>query len=160
IRAICRDTRLLHFVAIYFLIQTSGYGVAFYLPTQVSALVGVKMGFEVGLLTAVPWACAIVVCSFWPALAVRKDARKICAVISLLAITVGLSLSAWLPPAWAIAALCLTTAGIISAQPIFWTFPTNYLGGIAAAAGIATINALGNVGGLVAPNVKTALEQA
>jgi nitrate/nitrite transporter NarK len=89
----------------------------------------------------------------------RTGYRRTFAFISLVGIAIGLSLSANLSPAFAIAALCLVTAGIITAQPIFWTFPTTYFGGIGAAAGIATINALGNVGGFVAPNVKTWLEE-
>ncbi len=158
--AVFRNARLLHFAAIYFLIQISGYGVAFYLPTQVSALLGVKVGLRVGFVSAIPWAFAIVAGSFWPALAMRTGYRRTFAFISLTGIAVGLSLSANLPPTLAIAALCLVTAGIITAQPIFWTFPTAYFGGIGAAAAIATINALGNLGGLVAPSVKTWLEQS
>jgi hypothetical protein len=88
----------------------------------------------------------------------RTGYRRTFAFISLTGIAVGLGLSANSPPALAIAALCLVTAGIITAQPIFWTFPTAYFGGIGAAAGIATINALGNLGGLVAPSFKTWLE--
>ena len=157
--AVFRNARMLHFVAIYFLIQISGYGVAFYLPTQVSALLGVNVGLLVGLISAIPWAFAILAGSLWPALAIRTGYRRTFAFISLAGIAVGLSLSAILPPALAIAALCLATAGIITAQPIFWTFPTAYFGGIGAAAGIATINALGNLGGFVAPSLKTWLEQ-
>jgi sugar phosphate permease len=157
--AVFRDPRLLQFALIYFLIQISGYGVAFYLPTQVSELMGTKVGLRVGCVSAIPWVCAIAAGSFWPGLAMRTGYRRAFAVISLLGIAVGLSLSALLPPALAIAALCLATIGIITSQPIFWTFPTGYFGGIGAAAGIATINALGNVGGFVAPTVKTWLEQ-
>jgi len=36
-------------------------------------------------------------------------------------------------------------------QPLFWTFPTGYLGGAAAAGGIALINSIGNLAGFVAP---------
>ena len=156
--AVFRNPRLLHFTAIYFCIQISGYGVAFYLPTQVSALLGTKVGLLVGCISAIPWACAIVAVSFWPALAIRTGYRRTFAVLSLIGIAVGVTLSAKLPPVFAILALCLATIGIITAQPIFWTFPTGYFGGVGAAAGIATINALGNVGGMVAPNVKTWLE--
>jgi sugar phosphate permease len=151
--AVFRNPQLLHFAVIYFLIQIAGYGVAFYLPTRVSALLGVKVGVWVGVVTAIPWACAIVVASFWPGLAVRTGYRRTFAAIALTAIGVGLVLSASLPPAAAIAAMCLVTAGIISSQPIFWTFPTAYFGGVGAAAGIATINALGNLGGFVAPSI-------
>ena len=98
--------------------------------------------------------------SFWPGLAIRTGYRRAFAVISLLSIALGLSLSVNLPPGLAIAALCLATAGIITCQPIFWTFPTAYFGGIGAAAAIATINALGNLGGMAAPTVKTWLEQS
>jgi sugar phosphate permease len=157
--AVFSSPRLLHFATIYFLIQVSGYGVAFYLPTRVSALLGVKVGLWVGIISAIPWACAIIAATFWPALAMRTGYRRTFACISLLGITAGLCLSANLPPVLAIAAMCLVTAGIISGQPIFWTFPTAYFGGIGAAAGIATINALGNLGGLAAPTAKTWLEQ-
>ena len=51
-------------------------------------------------------------------------------------------------------ALCLAASGFIAVQPMFWTFPTGYLSGVAAAGGIALINALGALGGFVAPNVK------
>ena len=46
------------YAAIYFLIQMSVYGVVFYLPTEVAAILGKRMGFEVGVVSALPWACA------------------------------------------------------------------------------------------------------
>jgi nitrate/nitrite transporter NarK len=85
----------------------------------------------------------------------RTGYRRTFAILSLLGIAVGLVVSTRVPPAFAIAALCVATAGIISCQPIFWTYPTAYFGGLGAAAGLAAINALGNLGGLVAPTVKT-----
>lgn len=45
-------------------------------------------------------------------------------------------------------------AGFIAVQPLFWTFPTSALAGTAAAGGIALVNALGALGGFVAPNVR------
>jgi nitrate/nitrite transporter NarK len=57
-----------------------------------------------------------------------------------------------------IIALCFVTMGIMTAQPIFWTFPTSYLGGTAAAGGFALINSVGALGGFVAPNLRTGAE--
>ena len=149
-----RDVRLLHFIAIYFALQIGSYGVTFYLPTQVSELVGRKIGFIIGLLSALPWACAIAVTLFWPAMAVRLNRRRLFAVISMLAISLGIAVSAQSPPVIAMIALCVAASGIISAQPVFWTFPADHFGGVAAAAAFAVINSLGNLGGFVAPNLR------
>jgi hypothetical protein len=43
---------------------------------------------------------------------------------------------------------------LMAAQPLYWTLPTRYLAGRTAAGGLALINALGSVGGFIAPNVK------
>jgi MFS family permease len=153
-----RDWRLIHFAAIYFLIQITGLGVAFYLPTQVGALLGVKVGLLVGFVSAIPWACAIVAGSFYPGIAARTGMRRTFGVISLLGIGFGLIVSAHGSPLISIIALCFVTMGIMTAQPIFWTFPTSYLGGTAAAGGFALINSVGALGGFVAPNLRTGAE--
>jgi nitrate/nitrite transporter NarK len=47
--------------------------------------------------------------------------------------------------------LVLIAIGVISSIPLFWALPTSFLGGAAAAAGIALINCTGNLGGFVSP---------
>ena len=154
LKAAFSDPRMLHFVLIYFLMQIGSYGVAFYLPTQVSALLGVKVGPLVGFVSAIPWAVALLAMAFWPHMAVTSGRERLYGAISVFAIAVGLVIAVSAPPLFAIAALCITTAGLASAQPIFWTFPTNYLSGVAAAGGIALINSIGNLGGFLAPNLR------
>jgi len=56
-------------------------------------------------------------------------------------------------PAWFIFSLALMQVGIMSMLPTFWSLPTAFLSGAAAAAGIALINSVGNLGGVVAPNI-------
>ena len=51
----------------------------------------------------------------------------------------------------AIAGLSLAAMGFVAMQPIFWTLPTEYMTGYAAAAGIGLVNSLGNLGGFLAP---------
>jgi len=48
---------------------------------------------------------------------------------------------------------CLSIAGfgVFAVLPVFWTLPTAFLSGAAAAAGIAMINALGNLAGFIGP---------
>jgi nitrate/nitrite transporter NarK len=50
-----------------------------------------------------------------------------------------------------VGALTLATVGILTAPPLFWSLPTAYLRGAAAAAGIAIINSFGNLAGFVSP---------
>jgi MFS transporter, ACS family, tartrate transporter len=45
----------------------------------------------------------------------------------------------------------LAAVGILSALPLFWALPTAFLSGTAAAAGIALVAVLGNLGGFVGP---------
>ena len=54
-------------------------------------------------------------------------------------------------PLLALAALSLGAAGIWGTMGPFWSMPSEYLGGTAAAAAIALINSVGNLGGFVGP---------
>lgn len=153
--------RVLFLALIYFLIQASVYGVVFYLPTQVAALLGKKVGLEVGLVTAIPWICALGAAYVLPRLAERHGRHAQIALVTLAVSAAGIALSVHTAsPMLALVALCFAAAGFIGVQPLFWTFPTSYLGGAAAAGGIALINSLGALGGFVAPNLKTWAEQA
>ena len=153
--------RVLFLSVIYFLIQVSVYGVVFYLPTQVAALLGKKVGLEVGFVTAIPWVCALAAAWFIPRLAERSGRHALIALVTLAVSGIGIAVSVnAASPVLALFALCFAAAGFIAVQPLFWSFPTAYLGGAAAAGGIALINSLGALGGFVAPNVKTWAEQA
>jgi len=63
-------------------------------------------------------------------------------------------------PVAALAGLTLATFGVMSASPLFWTFPTAFLRGAAAAAGIAIINSIANLGGFVIPFLVGAIKDA
>jgi len=154
------NPRLLHLAATYMLIQVTGLGVAFYLPTQVGALLGTRIGLEVGFVSAIPWLFAMLAGFFYPNWAVRSGRARPFFLLSLLAIGIGLVVSAHASPVFAIAALCFVTMGIMTAQPIFWTYPTAYLGGVAAAAGFAVINSVGGIGGFIAPNLRAAAQHS
>jgi hypothetical protein len=47
---------------------------------------------------------------------------------------------------------------LIVSPALFWTLPTGLLAGAAAAGGIGLINAIGNLGGFVAPNLRAWLD--
>jgi MFS family permease len=155
------DVRVLILSTVYFLIQVAVYGVIFYLPQQVSALLGAKVGLKVGLVTAIPWICAVVVTWIVPRYADASGLHRRLAVLMLLVAGAGIAVSGLASqPVVSMIALCFAASCFIGAQPLFWTFPTRYLTGAAAAAGIALINSLGSIGGFVAPMLRTAAEAA
>jgi MFS family permease len=148
-----RDPRVLGFVLIYGLIQMSTYGAIFYLPAEVSALMHRPAGLEVGLVTAIPWICALCAVYLLPKAADRWNCHKKLAALTLF--VAGCASFAF-PTAGArmgLVTLSIAVSGFIAVQPLFWTFPTGYLADRAKAGGIALIGA-GNVGGFLAPNVK------
>jgi MFS family permease len=155
------NPRVLYLCAIYFLIQMSVYGVVFYLPTQVAGLLGRNVGLTVGLVTAIPWICALAAAYLIPRYSDRTGERRVTAAVTLCVAGLGIAASTSVgSPFLALVALCFAAAGFIAVQPLFWTFPTSYLAGAAAAGGIALVNSLGALGGFVAPNVKTWAEGA
>jgi MFS family permease len=145
---------LWYFAAIYVLIQIAVNGVTYYLPSQIGALLGRQVGFAVGLVTAIPWACALVASFLIPRLADRIGQRRLVAASTMAACAIGAAISATAGPALGVIALCITVAGFIAVQPIFWTFPMSYLGGAAAAGGLAFINMSTFISGIAAPQIR------
>jgi MFS family permease len=148
------DLRALEFVLIYFLIQVSVYGVVFYLPSEVSAILHKPTGIEVGFVSAIPWVCALAAVFLLPRLADSCGRHRQLASITLLISGCASLALPMVRPHIGLVALSIGISGLIAAQPLFWTLPTSYLTGRTAAGGLAMINALGSVGGFVAPNVK------
>nr|WP_256354944.1 MFS transporter [Pseudomonas sp. sia0905] len=153
--AVLLQPTVLYLCAIYLLIQASVYGVVFYLPSQVAGLMGSKVGFTVGLVSAIPWVCALFAAWLIPAWSDRTGQRQRIACLTLLMSAAGIALSVSVSsPLIGVLALCFAAAGFIAVQPIFWTLPSSYLAGGAAAGGIALINSCGALGGFIAPILK------
>jgi MFS family permease len=155
-----RDSRVLFFGLAYFAVQMSVYGVVFYLPTRIAGLTGGHVGTKVGLLTAIPWIAAIVGTFCVTRVADRYGHHRTWAAAMLALAALGIGASALTSSVTlALAAFCVAAIGFVAVQPLFWTLPTGYLGGAAAAGGIALINSIGNLGGFVAPNLKGLAER-
>lgn len=151
--SIFHDLRVLRFLLIYMLIQVSTYGVVFYLPAEVGALLHRPAGLVVGLVSAVPWICALLAVYFLPYAADLHHNHRVMASLTLAISGAASLVFPGAGPALGLAALSFAASGFIAVQPLFWTFPTGYLADRAAAGGIALIGA-GNLGGFLAPNLK------
>ena len=140
--------------AIYFCCMMGLYGIGFYLPTLIRAA-GVKDALDVGMLTAIPYGCAVVAMLAIAKSADRTRERRWHFAIASALGGLGLMLATIYGDnvTLAMAALSLGTAGLLATMPVFWTYPSAILGGTAAAAGIAMINSVGNLAGFVSPSI-------
>jgi MFS family permease len=147
---------------IYFGFIYGLYTLAFFLPTIINGfqeLYGTEYNvFEKGLITAVPYVPAAIALWLW-----TKDVSKrglktwhIAGPAVVGALTIPLALFAGSPVA-TIAVIALTAMAIFAVLPNFWTLPTQFLTGVAAAAGVALINTVGNLAGFGAPYITGAV---
>lgn len=137
---------------VYFGLIMGLYGIGFWLPTLIKSS-GVTDAINVGFLSAIPYLCAVVSMILVSRSADQRRERRWHFAIPALLGAVGLMLS--VPFAsnttFAIASLSLACAGIITALPLFWSYPTAFMGGAAAAGGIALVGSVGNLAGFVSP---------
>lgn len=147
---------------IYFGFIYGLYALAFFLPTIIEGFqeqTGATFDvFQKGLITAIPYLPAAIVMYFWSRDASRRGLKTwhIAVPAVLGAISIPLALFAGSPAA-TIAVITVTACAIFAALPNFWTLPTRFLTGIAAAAGVALINTIGNLAGFSAPFITGAV---
>lgn len=156
VRAAFAEPRTWGLAFVYLAGTVSLYGVNFWMPTIVQEL-GVPSTdyLRVGLLTMIPWGIAGVVMVQVGAHSDRTGERRWHVASALLATALGLALLTVVgaSPVPAMLALTLITCGVLSFLATFWAVPASFLRASAAAAGIAWINAVGNLGGHFGPDL-------
>ncbi len=152
LQQVFRNGQVWLMASIYFCFIMGLYGISFWLP-QLVKTAGVKDVLDVGLLTMVPYGLAAVAMVLASRSSDRSGERRWHTAGAGFVGGIGLVLSGIFGGdlALAMAALSLATMGILTSLPLFWTLPTSLLRGSAAAAGIALINAVGNLAGFVSP---------
>jgi D-galactonate transporter len=127
------------------------YSISFWLPQIVKSFSG-RDNVEVALLSAIPYIAAAIAMVVVGAHSDRKQERCVHIALAAVAGAVGLAVSTLVHTSIpGLIGLSLAAIGIFSAIPVFWSLPTAFLSGTAAAGGIALINSLGNLGGFIGP---------
>lgn len=143
---------------IYFLLNVGSYGYEMWLPSIIKNLSGegnaIESNATVGWINAVPYVIAAVVMLLAGQHSDRTGERRWHVAGAAIISAVGFALSAWSKnPYLALAALALAFAGLKSTLGPFWALATAFLSDSAAAAGIALINSVGNLGGFFGPYI-------
>ncbi|KER69950.1 MFS transporter [Burkholderia cepacia] len=159
------NPKILLMGAIYFCYTMGLYGVSFWLPTLIKAS-GVSDTFEVGMLTSIPYAAAVVAMLAVSYSSDRTGERRWHLIVPGLVGAIGLAASVGFAHSTSLAmfSLTLATMGVMTTISQFWVLPPAILSGAAAAAGIALANSIGSISGVVSPSligfVKTATGSA
>lgn len=139
---------------IYFFFTMGLYGVSFWLPSLVKAS-GVSNPLDIGLLSSIPYAAAVVamilVSRNSDSTGERRWHLSIPGVIGASALCASVLYAK--DTTLAIAALTVGTMGVMVTISQFWVLPPTILSGGAAAAGIAMVNSIGSISGVVSPYV-------
>jgi len=139
--------------AAYFTIPVALYAMGFWLPQMVKATT-TGSDFEVGVLSAIPYAVAAVGMVIVGRHSDRAGERRWHVALSGLVGGAAFAASAFVHgTSMTLATLSLAMLGLASMLGPFWALSSGFLRGSGAAAGIALINSVGNIGGFVGPNI-------
>lgn len=145
------DPRVLLLSLLYFAMPLGAYGLSYWLPTIVKSFGASNI--QNGIINVIPWILVAVALWAVPRHAARHGTSR-WHVAGPMLVAAAFFLASVVVPGAALkfACLCIAAAAIFSAQPVFWSVPQGLLRGAHAAAGLAVINSVGNLGGFAAQN--------
>jgi MFS family permease len=148
------DPRVWLLICIYFTVAVASNAYGAKVPKMIGEAFDTDDKLAIGLLGAVPNLCAIVTMTLLGVRSDRKAERRRHLAFAAFLGAAGWAVAALAPVPWlALAGFAMALAGMMSMLPLFWALPTAFLSGAAAAGGIALINSVANLGGLMGPNI-------
>ena len=135
---------------VYFGAVATNYGLGFFLP-QIVKTFGLTT-FMTTVVAAIPYAVGTIAMVWWGRRSDHVGERRWHVAIPLIIAAAGIAGSTVLDdPTLKMISFCVAGFGIFACLPVFWTLPTAFLSGAAAAAGIAVVNSIGNLAGFAGP---------
>jgi MFS family permease len=150
------DWRIWAFGVVYFTGALCLYTTNFWMPTLISEFGIAPSNFlEIGLISMIPWGVTAIVQVLWAWNSDRTGERRWHTAGGFAMCVAGMTMLALIDgqPVLQLAALTLVTSGALCWVVAFWSIPTSLLSGASAAAGIAWINSIGNLGGHFGPDL-------
>ncbi len=155
-----RDPEVLKLCVVYFLWICGFWGFNYWIPQVLKSLSGWS-NLAIGWLTAVPMAVSLAAMLYVGHSSSQKGEKRWHGAIGLLIGAVGMGVGVFIKEPW-IAFLFVILAGVGVYAPfgVWWSYPTTFLSGTAAAGAIGLINSCGNLGGFVGPYVTGLIKDA
>ena len=144
------DPKVLLLTLNYFGIVTASLGLLLFLPQMVKQLGLTNM--QVGWVTMIPYIFGALSMLGWGWISDWMGERRLNLFFACVVAAIGLVIAGMtIGTGWAVVGMTIATIGLYGSKGPFWTFPSTFLTGSAAASGIAWINGIGNLGGFFGP---------
>lgn len=145
------DPKVLLLALNYFGIVVASLGLLIFIP-QIIKSIGHGSNMTVGWLTMIPYICGGISLVVWGRVSDRMQERRYnllgaCLVSAAGLFIAGYTMGTW----WSLAGLSVAAMGFYGSKGPFWAMPPMFLTGTGAAAAIAWINSIGNLGGFFGP---------
>ncbi len=155
-----RDRQVLKLCLTYFLWITGFWGFSYWMPTVLKEVSGWSNA-GVGRTIAAAMLVSLLASLYTGHSSSRRDERRWHGALHLFLAAVGMAGGAFAGEPWLFCAfLVLAAVGTYAPMSVWWSYPTTFLSGMAAAGAVGLINSMGNLGGFVGPYVTGWVRQA
>lgn len=144
----------------YFLWITGFWGFNYWMPTVLKGVSGWS-NFAIGWLVVIPMAFSLLAMLAIGYSSSKTGERRWHGAIGLFLGAIGMGIGVFIQdPRISFCFVVLAGIGVYAPFGVWWSYPTTFLSGTAAAGAIGLINSCGNVGGFVGPYVTGYLKDA
>lgn len=146
-----KDKEVLKLCFTYFMWVTGFWGFNFWMPTVLKAVSGWSNA-AIGWVIVIPMTLSLICMVYIGNSSSRTGEKRWHGAIPMFIGAVGMGLAPFVTdPLMSLALVCLTAIGVYGTFGVWWSYPTTFLSGAAAAGAVGLINSCGNIGGYVGP---------
>ncbi|MHB8863750.1 MAG: MFS transporter [Pirellulaceae bacterium] len=145
------DKEVLKLCGTYFLWITGFWGFGYWMPTVLKAASGWS-NLAVGWMIAIPMCLSLVFMLWISDHSAKTGEKRWHGAVGMFIAAAGMLCGTLTQdPTLAFLFLCMAAIGVYAPFGVWWSYPTTFLSGAAAAGAIGLINSFGNIGGFVGP---------
>lgn len=154
-----KDPEVLKLCAAYFLWITGFWGFNYWMPTVLKAMSGWS-NLAIGWLVVIPMTLSLFVMMYNGHSSSKKNEKRWHGAIGLFIAAIGLGVGVFIKDPWiSFFFVILAAIGVYAPFGVWWSYPTTFLSGSAAAGAVGLINSSGNIGGFVGPYITGFIKQ-
>jgi len=146
-----RDPEVLKLCVTYFLWITGFWGFNFWMPTALQEVSGWST-LSIGWVVVIPMTLSLLGMLCIGYSSSRTGEKRWHGAVPMFVAALGMGIGTFIQnPVINLLFVCLTAIGVYGAFGVWWSYPTSFLSGIAAAGAVGFINSFGNIGGSIGP---------